>query len=55
VITFSTTGPVTASYPSSVATSTATIKQNQSAVISTCGTTGGLKTLTIKSGSTSDF
>lgn len=55
VITFTTSGTVTGSYPSSSATSSATIKQNESAIIASCSSTAGLKKLTIEDGTSTDF
>jgi hypothetical protein len=55
VITFTTSGTVTGSYPSTGANSSATIKQNESAIIASCGSTKGLKKLTIEDGTSSDF
>jgi hypothetical protein len=52
---FTTTGTITGSYPSSSASSVDNIKQNATAIEKSCGTKAGLKSLTISSGTATNF
>jgi hypothetical protein len=54
-ISFTVTGTVTGSYPSTSASTTVVIQQSESAIINKCGSTKGLKKLTIKSGTSTDI
>lgn len=53
--TFNVTGSVTGAYPSSSAQASVAIKQSAGSIAKACGSKKGLKSLTIKSGSLTNF